>query len=70
VRGLRVFARHAAWEPGQLAAQINRGDWLVVPALPKNVRTPPGTDLWSRILPRQGLPLTLLATYPADPVLN
>jgi len=67
---LRVFAGYAGWSPGQLAAEVNRGDWVVVPALPEDVLAPTGTDLWSRILRRQGLPLALLATYPADPVLN
>jgi putative transcriptional regulator len=65
-----VFAGYAGWSPGQLAAEVNRGDWVVVPALPEDVLAPTGTDLWSRILRRQGLPLALLATYPADPVLN
>jgi putative transcriptional regulator len=70
VRGLRVFAGYAGWGQGQLADEINRGDWLVVPALPDDVLAPPDTDLWSRILRRQGMPLALLATYPDDPVLN
>lgn len=70
LRGLRVFAGYAGWSPGQLAAEVNRGDWVVVPALPEDVLAPPGTDLWSRILRRQGLPLALLATYPADPAMN
>jgi putative transcriptional regulator len=70
LRGLRVFAGYAGWSAGQLAAEINRGDWVVVPALPEDVLAPPGTDLWSRMLRRQGLPLALLATFPADPILN
>jgi putative transcriptional regulator len=70
LRGLRVFAGYAGWSAGQLAAEINRGDWVVVPALPEDVLAPPGTDLWSRMLRRQGLPLALLATFPAEPILN
>lgn len=70
LRGLRVFAGYAGWSPGQLAAEVDRGHWFVVPALPEDVLAPPGTDLWSRILRRQGLPLALLATYPTDPALN
>jgi len=70
LRGLRVFAGYASWGQDQLAGEIRRGDWLVVPALPEDVLAPPDTDLWGRILRRQGMPLALLATYPADPVLN
>jgi putative transcriptional regulator len=70
LRGLRVFAGYAGWGAGQLAIEINRGDWLVAPALVDDVLAPPETDLWSRILRRQGMPLALLATYPADPALN
>lgn len=67
LRGLRVFAGYAGWDEGQLAGEIDRGDWVVVPALPDDVLVPAGTDLWSRTLRRQGMPLALLATYPADP---
>jgi len=28
---LRVFAGHAAWRPGQLASELARGDWSVLP---------------------------------------
>jgi putative transcriptional regulator len=70
LRGLRVFAGYAGWGGGQLAAEISRGDWLVVPALPDDVLAPPDTDLWGRILRRQGMPLALLASYPTDPALN
>ncbi len=70
LRGLRVFAGYTGWGEGQLAGEIQRGSWVVVPALPDDVLAPPGTDLWSLILRRQGMPLALLATYPVDPVLN
>ncbi len=70
LRGLRVFAGYSGWDEGQLAGEIERGDWIVVPALPDDVLAPPGTDLWGRALRRQGMPLALLATYPVDPVLN
>ncbi len=70
LRGLRVFAGYAGWEPGQLAREINHGDWVVVPALADDVLAPAGIDLWGRIMRRQGMPLSLLATYPVDPALN
>ena len=66
VRGLRVFAGYAGWEAGQLAGEIARSDWYVVPALPDDVLTGQGPNLWSRVLRRQGVPLALLATFPLD----
>lgn len=66
LRGLRVFAGYSGWDAGQLAAEIRRGDWFVVPALPDDVLTGHQTNLWSSVLRRQGMPLALLATYPAD----
>jgi putative transcriptional regulator len=69
-RGLRFFAGYAGWEPGQLAGEIERGDWIVVPALPDDVIADPGTELWGRVLRRQGPPLAFLATHPGDVRLN
>jgi putative transcriptional regulator len=66
IRGLRVFVGYAGWETGQLAGEIERDDWLVVPALPSDVMSPPDTDLWGRVLRRQGMPTALLATHPVD----
>ncbi|MGH3622729.1 MAG: YqgE/AlgH family protein, partial [Sciscionella sp.] len=70
VRGLRVFAGYAGWASGQLDSEIGRGDWMVMPALPSDVLAPPGVDLWGRVLRRQGMPLALLATHPADVKVN
>ena len=66
LRGLRVFVGYAGWDSGQLAAEIGRGDWMVLPALPDDVLVPDGVDLWSLVLRRQGMPLALLATHPGD----
>ncbi|MBW4719444.1 YqgE/AlgH family protein [Saccharothrix obliqua] len=66
VRGLRVFAGYSGWGEGQLANEIERGDWIVVPGLPDDVLAPPNTDLWGRVLRRQGMPTALLATFPLD----
>jgi putative transcriptional regulator len=70
VRGLRVFAGYAGWDRGQLAGEISRGDWYVVPALPDDVLAPPRHDLWGGVLRRQGVPLALLATHVAEPSRN
>ncbi|QUF01927.1 YqgE/AlgH family protein [Actinosynnema pretiosum subsp. pretiosum] len=66
VRGLRVFAGYAGWGEGQLEGEVEREDWIVVPGLPDDVLSPPGIDLWGRVLRRQGMPTALLATYPED----
>ncbi|SNR27654.1 putative transcriptional regulator [Haloechinothrix alba] len=70
LRGLRVFAGYAGWDAGQLAGEIERGDWLTVPALPGDVLAGPDTDLWGHVLRRQGVPTALLATHPGDLQLN
>lgn len=69
-RGLRFFAGYAGWEQDQLAGEIERGDWHVVPALPDDVIAEPSGDLWGRVLRRQGTPLAYLATHPGDVQLN
>jgi len=66
MRGLRVFAGYAGWNSGQLDGELSRGDWILVPALPDDVLATGTGDLWGRVLRRQGMPLALLATYPAD----
>ncbi|MGH3928343.1 MAG: YqgE/AlgH family protein [Pseudonocardiaceae bacterium] len=70
LRGLRVFAGYAGWDHGQLDDEIDRGNWVVAPALAEDVLAPPDIDLWGRTLRRQGPPLSLLATYPTDPSEN
>lgn len=69
-RGLRVFAGYAGWAAEQLDEEIQRGDWMVVMSLPDDVLAPPGVDLWGRVLRRQGMPMALLATHPADLKVN
>ena len=66
LRGLRVFAGYAGWDGGQLAGEVARGDWIVVPALPDDVLTRRDTGLWGQVLRRQGMPVALLATHPGD----
>lgn len=70
VEGMRMFAGYAEWAPGQLDEEIENGDWYVVPALPGDVVTPGGADLWGDVMRRQPMPLPLFSTFPADPIDN
>lgn len=68
--GLRIFAGYAGWGAGQLADEIDRGDWYVVPATTSDVFGPDSTDLRREVLRRQPGDLAWHATRPADPALN
>ncbi len=70
LRGLRVYAGYAGWDAGQLDGELDRGDWLVAPALPGDVLAEPAADLWGCVLRRQGMPTALLATHPGELQLN
>ena len=65
VEGIRVFAGYAGWTFGQLESELERGDWIVLSALPTDPIAGP-SDLWARVLRRQPLPLSLLATHPIE----
>jgi len=46
---VRLFAGHAAWNPGQLEAEINAGRWRVLPAQASQVFDTSPEDLWQRL---------------------
>ena len=66
VEGVRIYAGYSGWSLGQLDGEIERDDWIVLSGLPSDVLVQPRVDLWSRVLRRQPLPLSLLATHPID----
>jgi putative transcriptional regulator len=66
IEGVRIFAGYSGWTIGQLEGEIERDDWIVLSALPSDVLSEPRADLWARVLRRQPLPLSLLATHPID----
>lgn len=65
ITGMRMFIGYAEWEPGQLAHEIERGDWYVAPCLPSDVIAGGTVDVWSDVLRRQPMPLPLFSTFPA-----
>ncbi len=66
VEGVRIYAGYSGWTIGQLEGEIERDDWIVLSALPSDVLVQPRVDLWGRVLRRQPLPLSMLATHPID----
>jgi putative transcriptional regulator len=70
VQEVRVFAGYAGWSAGQLEAEVAEGAWWVCDALPGDCFAQDPAHLWRDVLRRQGMPLALAASYPADPSLN
>ena len=68
--GLRIFAGHAGWSPGQLDDELAAGAWLVVPGRSLDVFAETPEHLRRDVLRRQPAPLRLLSTYPRDLSLN
>lgn len=45
----RAFVGYTGWAPGQLDAEMQRGDWSVVPADEKSIFSDEGVQLWERL---------------------
>ena len=70
VATMRVFAGYAGWSSGQLEGEIDEGAWFVVEAAAEDPFSPDPDHLWAAVLRRQPHPLSLVASFPADPSLN
>ena len=70
VSSLRIFAGYAGWSAGQLEDEIAEGAWYVVPAEADDPFLADPSDLWAKVLRRQGGQLAMLATMPSEPTLN
>jgi putative transcriptional regulator len=66
----RAFLGYAGWAPEQLEGELERDDWIVVPAEPDDAFSDDPDGLWAAVLQRQGGDYALLATMPPDPSLN
>ncbi len=66
----RAFAGHAGWGPGQLDAELDRGDWILEAARAEDAFTGEPEALWERVLERKGGSYALVARMPDDPSLN
>lgn len=70
VRRARAFAGHSGWGPGQLDEEIERGDWILEPALLCDAFCSDSDALWGQVLIRKGGSFALLARMPSDPSVN
>jgi putative transcriptional regulator len=70
LRRSRAFIGHAGWGPGQLETELERDDWIVVPARREDAFTEAPQQLWRRVLERKGGSYALLARMPVDPSVN
>jgi putative transcriptional regulator len=66
----RAFAGHAGWGPGQLDAELERGDWILEPAMHEDAFSETPDGLWQAVLTRKGGSYALVARMPADPSVN
>ena len=46
---IRMYAGYAGWGPGQLDAEINRGDWVLSDAEPETIFSDKPTKVWDEI---------------------
>ncbi len=67
---VRFFAGYAGWSAGQLADEVERGDWLRHPARAAHLFEVTPADLWSTVLREMGPPHSYLVHFPADPRMN
>jgi putative transcriptional regulator len=70
LRSGRAFVGHAGWGPGQLDAELERGDWILEPALRADAFSTNPSELWSEVLTRKGGSYALVARMPPDPSVN
>jgi putative transcriptional regulator len=66
----RAFVGHAGWGAGQLESEVERGDWILEPAIVEDAFSPEPRRLWPEVLTRKGGSYALLARMPPDPSLN
>jgi putative transcriptional regulator len=66
----RAFVGHSGWGPGQLDAELERGDWIVEPATREDAFTETPVGLWESVLTRKGGSYALVARMPPDPSVN
>ena len=70
VQRARAFLGYAGWGPGQLEAELEGDDWIVVDFDVSDAFTADPDRLWASVLARKGGSYALLSTMPPDPSVN
>jgi putative transcriptional regulator len=70
VRSGRAFVGHSGWGPGQLDAELERGDWILEAARRDDAFSVDPDALWAQVLTRKGGSYALIARMPPDPSVN
>jgi putative transcriptional regulator len=70
IRRGRAFVGHSGWGPGQLDAELERGDWFLTPATRSDAFSSDPDELWETVLTRMGGGYALVARMPPDPSVN
>ena len=66
----RLYVGYAGWGEGQLATEIERGDWFVVAGQQADVLMVEPDQAWSSVLHRQKPNVQAWATLPDKPEMN
>jgi putative transcriptional regulator len=66
----RAFVGHSGWGPGQLEAELERGDWFLTLATHADAFSTEPLQLWETVLIRKGGGYALVARMPTDPSVN
>lgn len=69
-RLFRVYCGYAGWGGGQLEQEIERGDWLSVPATSERVFQSDPYELWDVCMREQKVKHRILPHNPPDPLMN
>jgi putative transcriptional regulator len=70
LRGLRLFAGHSGWGPGQLGGELAAGAWWVFDSIDSDTFTARPEELWWDVVGRQGGDFRMFAHAPVDPSRN
>jgi putative transcriptional regulator len=70
VETLRIYSGYAGWGPGQLRNELRSQAWWVLPSLPADWFSSEPSELWYRVLGRQGGSWAMWAHAAEDPEVN